>query len=255
MTSDASGNASWAAAPSGSTPSVAANDVDTTFTSASNPNQLGCNPTAFRNYKLGSSFVAGNVFTFYNRATSWNNYCLVQANDGSAIAILPPLGRVSVTCLSTTPTTNTAWSLQDRESQWVNYSPSWGNFGTSSSVNVSAMLDFKSLKIRGYFQTGTLIVGLAYFSMPSGVAMDGTSGVLLSNTTSSNGSPLGTYGNGTTYNNFGYLISATGTDTTNIYWSASFANAVGSQLLPSGVGNVAGQGNFVGFIADVPILY
>lgn len=184
ITSNLAGQLSFATPASTSTAAnIAANDSNVTFTSSSNPYQV-CTPTAPRTYTMPAILTAGVPWTFYNQATITANYITLQTSGSNAICIVPPNGYATIVPLTSTPTTAANWILQDRQSNWANYTPSTTAFGTTSSTFAQARLIGRTLSVKFYLVMGTLTATTPSIGLPgyaiidvNNLNLDATSGV------------------------------------------------------------------------------
>jgi hypothetical protein len=243
------------AAGGSSTPSVAPNNGDITFTHTDNKSQLGCNPSAVHVYTLDNTFSAGDVFTFYNISNSWGSYCYVEANNGTVIGILPPLGKLVAVCLNSSPAGNGDWSVQQRDSNWVPYTPTFVSFGTVSGLNFSARLDRNNMIVHGNFTAGSPSASVGYLTIPAPFNID-TSNVI--NSTSSQVSSFsGTYQNGSAIGNCGNVFPCPASVANAIYFSITFNSgqtSVGG-LIAYPIGSVIGGGQNGAVWFTVPVLF
>ncbi len=98
---------------------IAANDSNVVFTNSSSRQQI-CTPTAIRTYTLPTtSILAGDVWTFYNQATNWNFFIIINSSAGNLVDYAVPSGFVSMVALVNTPTSAAHWKVLDAQSSAV----------------------------------------------------------------------------------------------------------------------------------------
>lgn len=166
LTSDTSGNLEWSA---GIAASMAANDANTTFTSASPVQQLGNLPTAARDFTLPASLTVGIPWTFYNNATVDGRTITLKASGGQTIDYVIPTQRIVLVPKSSTPTTAADWQVIEAESSWVAYTPTFTALGTVADIAFFYKRSRSNMYIKGFFRPGTPdAVGTANFSIPTG---------------------------------------------------------------------------------------
>lgn len=120
---------------------------------------------------------------------------------------------------------------------WTSYSPTLTGFGTVTGSSWFYKRVGSNILVSGYWANGTVAASLASVSLPSGLSID-TTAFPRGNTTASSGQLAGTWGSNRSSNQ-GYMITATGTSATVIYFTDKFATATiiatnGSQMSQTG---------------------
>ncbi len=240
MTTDGSNNWGWST-PASNTGTVAANDSNVVFTNASGRNQI-CTPTTTRTYTMATtSIVAGDTWEFEN--TSTTQYCIIQSSGSNTICNLPPLGKVVLKSLVSTPTTAANWFIADRSSEWVSYTPTIAGMGTCSSVTCSVRSTRNSFLLKIGFVSGTVTGTAVSITFP----------------------PWAVFNTAPSASSCTYIAGTTQTSTSIFYWLlnsgsttallASIGSATSSNL--SGVVGTSFSGNSVTWasnIIEVPLV-
>lgn len=229
---------------------IAANDSNVTFDNTYNRIQV-CTPTAARTYTLPTtSILAGEVWEFRNLATTDGYDLTINASGGTTVTKVPPKGYVRIISNTATPTTNAHWTVLERWSDWISYTPTWTGIGTVTSSTAYYRIQNNTLAVEASCTAGTVAASLFSCSVPASYAIDSTK-VTRSNTTGNPGCVLRGIGgaSGASYNVV-LPLSATGTSTTLVY-----AANIGNTAVLTGVnGNawVVSSGS-VSFVFEYPI--
>ena len=136
---------------------------------------------------------------------------------------------------------------------WKDYTPTIQGLGTVSNVSGKYKRVGDSLLLKVFFDSGTVTSSLSGFSLPSGLNIDSTKLTRSSNTSAQTGTMVGSYEiTESVSNSNGKLVTATGTNSTLIYFGASSRNS-SNGLVPAN-GNVVMASNVgVSLVAKVPI--
>lgn len=215
MATDGSGNLSFSTPGVGN---IAANDSNVVFTASSNPVQY-CLPTAARTYTMPASGISAGVsWTIYNRATTDGLGITLQTSGSNTITIVPPNGFVTLTPLTTTPTTAASWIVKDRQSTWTSFMPTITGFGTITT-QIGAFYKFykDSMFFNVIWQAGTVNGSLASITMPSQFVVDSTKAPFATTTSNAFSPTMGTYQRGNNAAANGSVLICVSTSTTLIY--------------------------------------
>ena len=229
---------------------IAANDSNVTFTDADKRIQI-CTPTAARTYTLPTTSIkAGEVWEFFNQATTSTYVITVQSSGANTIDYVMPAGYLKLIALQDTPTTAAHWKVLTANSSWLSYTPAFTGFGTVSSVGAYYKRQGDNLHVRTNWTTGTVAGSLASISLPSSMTID-TNKSPIANTTSAGGPLVGQYGAaGAT--SAGHLVTATGTSTALVYFG--YIYYVGSgYLTPQNGSSIIASSSACGGSFIVPI--
>lgn len=238
----------WASA--GTT--LAISTKTTTTTVLSSDDVLICSGASFTLTLPAASGLSGKVLRFkHDDSTLGRIYTIdgdgTETIDGATTKKISTQGEVlSIIC------DGSNWHILERKvpSVWTSYSPTILSFGTISNNSAYWRRVGESLQVRGTFTSGTQTGVLATISIPTNLAI-GTASI--NNTTSNPGPMCGLYTNGTNNNQFGYLVTATSTSTSNVYWGATLGSGSGTFLTPA-LGNAIISGvPVVSYSFQVPI--
>lgn len=228
---------------------VAANDSNVVFTAANARIQV-CTPTAARTYTLPTTSIsAGDTWTFYNQATSSANYITIQSSGSNSIVIVPALGIVTLISAVATPTTAANWIVEDRQSQWVAYTPSFSSgFGTPTNISVFYRLIGDTLYGKGSCTSGTSAAAIASLTIPTGFTISSAK-LSLGNTTSAAGNILGSFASSTN-GAASYVVSATGTSTSMVYIGGEYSQ---NPIIPANGSSVIANNATCAFAFEFPV--
>lgn len=204
---------------------VAANDSNVTFTDSDKRIQI-CTPTAARTYTLPTTSIkAGEVWEFYNQATTATYGITVNASDATTVSLCFPTGYLKLIALQDTPTTNTHWKVLQRTSDYIAFTPTVGaGFGTVTNNSAFFKVDGKQVTVQGSFSTGTCSTATSETTVPTLAPLD-SAALSLNNTSANPGNALGIYGHNQTTSSRGFIVSATGSSTTTIFFAYHFGFA------------------------------
>lgn len=214
LNTNGSGQWGWTTPATTTGNKATATDSGATYTNSSNRIQyISCSSTARTDTLATTSIVAGDTWVFYN----YGLYAITLQSSGSnSVAIVPPLGKVTLCAAITTPTTAANWLLIDRMSAWTAYTPTISaGFGTVSQVSFFARLNGNNLQVKGVFASGTVAASLGTITLPFGFAL-ASSLIGYSNSSGSFGAGMG-YLTDAAANGNCMIITATGTSTTLMY--------------------------------------
>lgn len=230
---------------------VQANDASTTFTFLDNQFQSSA-PTAARTYTLATTGLpAGYIFELYNRSSTDANYITIQSSGSNTITILPALGYVKLQVNTATPTTASHWTILQRESQWVTYTPTLLGMGTVSNNVAYRRIQGDYLFVKGFFTTGTPTAVLATIPVSAGLTISSAKSPI-SNNTGNSGPICGYFAFQNAASSSGPLITATATSTTNIYWSTGWDGV--NCLTPSNGSSVINASKDGSYQFEVPLV-
>lgn len=233
---------------------IAANDSNVVFTSSSSTFQV-CNPTAARTYTMAATLIAGVPWTFYNEATSWANVITLQTSGSNAIAIVPPLGFVTILPLNSAPTTAAGWILTNRQSTPVVYIPAIGGCGTVSACEAFASLSGSNLSVSGSFIPGTVTGSLLQIAIPSALSINALALSQNNNTTTNPaGNIIGNIGVNVSGGVGAWIIPAPNVDVANVYVGGYFMSGL-SAVAPQAANTFTGTGNETSFVYVVPVTF
>jgi hypothetical protein len=130
---------------------------------------------------------------------------------------VPILGWTATSEHVVTPAKNSARNA-------TSYTPTLTGFGTITASDFKWSQEGESLVGRGYWVNGTVAASLASIPLPSGLTID-TVKMSRGNTTSNPGQIIGNFSNNASGNN-GFIVTATGTDATRVYFGGQNSSAV-----------------------------
>lgn len=135
-------------------------------------------------------------------------------------------------------------------SDWASYTPTMTGFGTPTNVSFRYRRVADSYEVIGTYTEGTTTAVVGSLTLPNGASID-TNKIPIANTTANPGLIVGTYANSTT--GFGSLVTATGTSSSVVYFTAN--NGGASFLTPaaSTSASIAGNGLVMSVNFRVPI--
>jgi hypothetical protein len=161
----------------------------------------------------------------------------------SAIVTVPIVGWTATTQNVITPAKNSASSA-------TAYSPTITGYGAPTDVSFVYSREGESLVVRGTFTAGTPTAVLATITLPTGLTIDSNK-ITKSNLSSAAGPIVGEYAGSTQSNQNGYLVTATGTANSLIYFGLVASTT--SHLVPGNGNNILSAGATVAVYFKVPI--
>jgi len=134
---------------------------------------------------------------------------------------------------------------------WISYAPTFSaGFGTTTGASVFYRRVGDSIEISGFVLGGTPAASLASFSLPTGLTINPALIPIVS-TTPNPGSMVGTFNPYQTASNSGFIVTATNTSASQVYFGGNIVNA--SNCTPQNGSTILGVGAFINFQLKVPI--
>lgn len=200
-------------------------------------------PAGFSVQNVTTGLPSKHIATFQTASNSTSYRLIIHTASTSASAYTVKIDNVSVG--------PQAVQYGAPVTDWTAYSPTILGFGTISNNSAYWRRVGDSVEVYGTFTSGTQTAVLGVIPMPSGLSI-GT--VSINNTTSNPGPSVGLYTNGTNNNQFGYLVTATGTSTSNIYLGATLGAGSGLFLTPQLANGLISGTPVVSYSFRVPVL-
>ena len=189
----------------------------------------GCLPTGTTYATAGTTWASG-ASGYYWRVSKYSSY------GGTELA----------------PATYISTGTITRENIWTAYTPTFSaGFGTVTNNSAFYKVLGDSLFVRGSCTVGTTAASIASVSIPTLFTIS-SSKLSLSNTTSAAGNILGEYGTSGASSQDGYVVSATGTSTSVIYFGAVLLGT--SSLIPANGTAVTTTGDVFSYYFEVPLV-
>ena len=202
------------------------------FTDGTNTARASSNiyPGGATNVTYGGSLVQTLTYT----APQANISIKLQAKTDSG-------GTASVTCTTAEPCSIAVYvfpSLSElvvqpnqQDYDWTAWTPTFTGFGTPTSVSFFQRKRGSNLEVIGTLVTGTVSATPGSMSLPTALSLD-TTKIPTSNTIAAAGTKVGDL-TGSSATQGAHVVTATGTSTTLLYFSAGAATAQPSQLVPN----------------------
>lgn len=134
---------------------------------------------------------------------------------------------------------------------WQSYTPTFTGFGTPTDVSFMYRQVGTNYEVRGVFTTGTVSSSAATITLPLGASID-TAQMPTGNTDTNPGPIVGTWGQNGANNNAGYLVTATSTSATVVYFGSGYAVS-NAMLSPQGGNGVMNSSLKASVSFSVPI--
>jgi len=226
---------------------VAANDSNVTFDNTYARLQI-CTPTAARTYTLPTtSIVAGEEWTFVNTS----QYLItVNASGGTTEGYVYPYSTTRFIATQATPTTNSHWIHHYGNTDTLSYTPTYTGFGTVTNSSAFWCINGDKLKCWGFATTGIVAASLASVTLPVSLTI-ASSKIPVNNTTGNSGAHVGTHQMQNLIDAGGSLVTATGTSTSLVYWTAGVGSTNG--LTPTNGSSVYQSTKDFSWYLEVPL--
>lgn len=239
------GSGTWSFQPVSIIGNVAANDSAVVFTSSNNRIQI-CTPTAARTYTLPTTgIVAGDVWTFFNTASTGANVITVQSSGSNTIDFVLPGGKLVLISLVSTPTTAANWQVLDAHASPNSYTPTFTGLGTVSAAACKYSREGSYLSFQGSVTAGTVTGSLFSITLPISLALATPSAATANNV------PSPVIGYFASAIGMGGLLASTSSSTTLIYCGSNSGGASG--ITPQNGNGPFGNSNAISFFGRVPI--
>ena len=201
-----------------------------------------------------SSTVTGQIFTVVHQGSNFVTYTLVGTGGesfvGAGFTLTDWLMNTTGESI-TVQSTGSGWLVIDRatDTNWVGYAATLTGFGTVTGSSFTWRRRGRTMEINGYWTNGTVAASTASISLPGGLSIS-TSQITRANTTANPGQILGTYAF-TAANSCGFIVSATGTSTSLVYFGNSYDTAT---PLTSQLGNaISASSNDAACTFSIPV--
>lgn len=136
------------------------------------------------------------------------------------------------------------YDINNVDTDWIAYTPTFTGFGTVTGIDIEYKRVGDSLKVRGYFTSGTPTATEAQISLPDSLIIKGGSSTSIS----------GSYGrSASTANAGGFILSTSGDSFVNMASPQVFSNTATISLNAVNGDNVAGSGERVSLEFEIPI--
>lgn len=197
---------------------------------------------------------AGKIFTFiHNDASLARQYTISRAGadtfqGGGTSTTIATQGEI----LKLQTDGTSVWYVVSRyyPETLLAYTPTVVGFGTITGGSFFYRRLGDSIEVRGSFTNGTVASALATITLPTGLVLD-TTKISAANVTSTPGPTQGEWFNAGT-NDFGSMVTATGTSTALVYFGSNTNTA--NNLLPNNGNTLAGSTTFTTTKFTVPIV-
>lgn len=197
---------------------------------------------------------AGKIFTFiHNDASLARQYTISRAGadtfqGGGTSTTIATQGEI----LKLQTDGTSVWYVVSRyyPETLLAYTPTVVGFGTITGGSFFYRRLGDSIEVRGSFTNGTVAAALATITLPTGLVLD-TTKISAANVTSTVGPTQGEWFNAGT-NDFGSMVTATGTSTALVYFGSNTNTT--NNLLPNNGNTLAASTTFTTTKFTVPIV-